>query len=381
MSLCLDELHHKDMEYQLKITHVEYVNRDTRSIKLPNYDLKAHPEVRKRKKFWIAYAGSDIRVMHEDFFTKHYIDEPKQERLFRNSWVKTTMQQHENEKQALTINQKQNIIKMAFATGSHPNDRIAYIKRDVDDDKFVWKGKTEAGIEVNLEDEWVKLNIMNPHCQWYNRKLAHQLIDENIDNPEKHSWVQLPVGDFLVIKNENEVSISRKKAKIELDVTKPDLYKFQYHQKEFGDVCTLINVINILDYMNQSTTVATLVPYMNQDYWHEYQNKHAPTKKHGYEISQVMQLLRRQCKYSHQKVKTDSLMTMNKKFSFVLMTSPTHAIGVFDNLIFDANYSTVKKLTLNNLKTYDLEQINTVLEKNGKITCWVFYRGHIPKMN
>ena len=164
-----------------------------------------------------------------------------------------------------------------------------------------------------------------------------------------------------------------------MDVTKGDLYKFKYHQEEFGDVCTLINVINILDYMNQSTTVATLVPYMNQDYWHEYQNKHAPTKIHGYEISQVMQLLRRQCRYSHQKVKTDNLMTMNKKFPFIFLTSPTHAIGVFDHLIFDANHSTVKKLTLKNLKTYNLEQVNTVFGTNGKITCWVFYRGNMLK--
>lgn len=220
---------------------------------------------------------------------------------------------------------------------------------------------------------------MNPHCQWYNKALSHHLINEDIGNPKKYSWAQLPVGNFLVIKNEIEVSISRKKAKIELDVTKPDLYKFQYHQKEFGDVCTLINIINILDYMNHSTTVATLVPYMNQNYWHEYQNKHAPTKIHGYEISQVMQLLRRQCRYSHQKVKTDSLMTMNKKFPFVFLISPTHAIGVFDNLIFDANHSTVKNPTLKNLKTYDLEQINTVMEKMGKLHVGYFILDTFPK--
>lgn len=48
-TLCLDELHHKDMEYQLKIKHVEYINRDTRGISLPNYDLKKHSQFRKRK--------------------------------------------------------------------------------------------------------------------------------------------------------------------------------------------------------------------------------------------------------------------------------------------------------------------------------------------
>ena len=67
MTLCLDELHHKDMEYQLKITHVEYIDRDTRGTSLPDYDLKKHSQFRKRKQFWIAYDGSDIRVFHEDF--------------------------------------------------------------------------------------------------------------------------------------------------------------------------------------------------------------------------------------------------------------------------------------------------------------------------
>ena len=174
---------------------------------------------------------------------------------------------------------------------------------------------------------------------------------------------------------------SKKKAKINLEDKKPDLYRFQYHQKEYGDVCTLINVIIILDYMNDSKTVATLVPYMDEKNWHEYQKQHAPTKIDGYEISQVMQLLRKQCKYSHQKVKTDNIMKMNKKLPFVLKTNPTHAIGIFDNLIFDANHGTVKKLTWKNLKAYNLAQINTVWEQNGKITCWVFYRGHISKIN
>lgn len=268
---------------------------------------------------------------------------------------------------------------MATATGYHPKDRISYIRRDVDYNKFVWKAKTEATIEVSLDDEWVELNLMNPHCQWYNNTIAQQLLNEDIDNPEKNRWVQLPVGDYLVRENENEVSISNKKAKIDLDVTKGDLYKFKYHQEEFGDVCTLINVINMLDYMEHSKRVTTLVPYMNENHWHEYQNQHAPTKKHGYEISQVMQLLRRKCKYSHHKKETDNLMKMNKKLPFVLMTSSTHAIGVFDHLIFDANHSTVEKLTLKNLKTYNLDQVYTILGTNGKITCWVFYRGNMLK--
>ena len=74
-------------------------------------------------------------------------------------------------------------------------------------------------------------------------------------------------------------------------------------------------------------------------------------------------------------------MKMDKKLPFVLKTNPTHAIGIFDNLIFEANHGTVKKLTWKNLKTYNLAQINTVMEQNGKITCWVFYRGHISKIN
>ena len=67
-TLCIDEFHHKDMEYQLKITHVEYIDRDTRINSLPNYDIKKNSKFKKRKQFWIAYAGSDIRVVHEDFF-------------------------------------------------------------------------------------------------------------------------------------------------------------------------------------------------------------------------------------------------------------------------------------------------------------------------
>ena len=262
-TLCLDELHHEDMEYQLKITHVEYIDRDTRGISLPNYDLKKHSTFRKRKQFWIAYAGSDIRVVHEDFFSQHYIDYPDKERLFRDTWVHSTIQDNANKKLPLTIQQKQNIIKMATASGYHPKDRIAYIRRDVDDNKFVWKAKTEADIEVIVDDAWVELNLMNLNFQWYNNTIAQQLTNEDINNPEKNRWVQLPVGDFLVIENEDETTITNKKAKIDLNVTEEELYKFNYRQEVFGDVCTLINVLNMLDYMKHNITVAMLVPYMN----------------------------------------------------------------------------------------------------------------------
>ena len=286
----------------------------------------------------------------------------------------STIQDNANKKLPLTIQQKQNIIKMATASGYHPKDRIAYIRRDVDDNKFVWKAKTEADIEVIVDDAWVELNLMNPHCQWYNNTIAQQLTNEDINNPEKNRWVQLPVGDYLVIENEDETTITNKKAKIDLNVPEEDLYKFNYCQEVFGDVCTLINVINMLDYMKHNTIVAMLVPYMNIHLWHEYQNQNAPSKKHGYRISQVMQLLRRKCKYSHHKEETNNIMKMNKKLPFVFMTSPTHAIGIFDNWIFDANHSTVQKLTLNNLKKYNLGQVNTISEPNGKIECWIFYQ-------
>ena len=60
---------HTDMEYQLKITHVEYINRDTRNTSVPKYDLRRYPEFRATRKFWIAYAGADIRVIHKEFFS------------------------------------------------------------------------------------------------------------------------------------------------------------------------------------------------------------------------------------------------------------------------------------------------------------------------
>ena len=74
---------------------------------------------------------------------------------------------------------------MATASGYNPKDRIAYTRRDVDNNKFVWKAKTEADIEVIVDDTWVELNLMNPNCQWYNNTIAQQLTNEDINNPEK----------------------------------------------------------------------------------------------------------------------------------------------------------------------------------------------------
>ena len=366
--LKLAEWYHIDMEYQLKITHVEYINRDTRKPKLPKYDLRNHPNFRPKRKFWIAYAGDDIRAIHEEFFLQKIMDENGDVDLFNKTWVTSKVACQQNIKHPLTTDQRQNIVKLAKAAGYHPNDRVAYIRRDFDAEKniFVWRGKTEAGIEVILDQKWVELNLINAQRQWYCNTIGMQLYDENIDDPEKQEWVQLPVGEY--------VDTTTK-------ATKQDMYEFKYQQSTHGDVCTLINIINILDYMEHNKTVTTLVPYMNEKIWYEHQQQHAPSKKHGYEISQVMQLLRRICKYSHTKKRTDNLMKMNKKLPFILKTSPTHAIGVFDHLIFDANNTTVKKLTLNNLKEYELEKFSKTIAQGGKLLCWVFDKGDISQQS
>ena len=74
-------------------------------------------------------------------------------------------------------------------------------------------------------------------------------------------------------------------------------------------------------------------------------------------------------------------MKMRNNRHFVCSAGPTHAIGIFKNYIFDANNTTVKKLSMKNLKQHDLDKINTIKgEIEGKITCWMFYCGNLKKL-
>ena len=64
---------------------------------------------------------------------------------------------------------------------------------------------------------------------------------------------------------------------------------FKYKQKTYGEVCTLINIINVFDYMEDQESVEKLLPYLDEDKWQEFINKSGVCR--GYTMKAVTQLI------------------------------------------------------------------------------------------
>ena len=49
-----------------------------------------------------------------------------------------------------------------------------------------------------------------------------------------------------------------------------NVYQFRYLQEEYGDVCTLINLINVLHFLNDHDSKLKLLSYLNEKKWNRY---------------------------------------------------------------------------------------------------------------
>ena len=67
------------------------------------------------------------------------------------------------------------------------------------------------------------------------------------------------------------------------------IFEFRFKQNDYGDVCTLINIINILDYIKDTDSVNILKPYLEEDKLDDFVDKHDKiSDKPGYQLKAVM---------------------------------------------------------------------------------------------
>ena len=128
-------------------------------------------------------------------------------------------------------------------------------------------------------------------------------------------------------------------------------YIFKYSQTDFGEVCTLINIINVFDYMNDQEYVKKLLPYLNEETWQEFLEE--KVKNRGYTMKAVSQLIYQKCRYRVQKFTiTDARSLMNVPTIFMVAASGTHCIAFYKQMIFDALYEKTQKSTMKNIQYY-----------------------------
>ena len=82
--------------------------------------------------------------------------------------------------------------------------------------------------------------------------------------------MQLPVGATPLLSTDNQEDTTE----TEESMGKSNLFELRFKQKDCGNVCTLINVINILDYSEDFKSVNILEPFLNKDTWDAYVEEH-----------------------------------------------------------------------------------------------------------
>ena len=131
------------------------------------------------------------------------------------------------------------------------------------------------------------------------------------------------------------------------------MFRFKFKQSDYGDVCTLINIINVLDYMHDEDSVSRLKYYLDESKWVEYQQTHDLQCAPGYRLSAVMQLLQRKCHYRQKRHSCIPVGTLLKqKIPIAVEINPQHCITIFESMIFDANDDETKPATKANLNLY-----------------------------
>ena len=110
-------------------------------------------------------------------------------------------------------------------------------------------------------------------------------------------WILLPVGQSIPSSSDstNTKKVNDKPTKSSKNPK--SIFNFKFKQSDYGDVCTLINIINVLDYIHDEDSVSILEPYLDESIWATYTDTHDITNQPGYELSALMQLLQRECHY------------------------------------------------------------------------------------
>ena len=124
-----------------------------------------------------------------------------------------------------------------------------------------WQGKTDGRKIVNLTNDWFDLNVAWQLTDFYNRTLKPMKDKKRAKKDTRprqiDKWCMLPIG---VQTGETELPVH-----IECNVNHE--IKFKYLQKDYGDVCVLINVINVCCVMECNHLVEKISPYLENNHW------------------------------------------------------------------------------------------------------------------
>ena len=116
----------------------------------------------------------------------------------------------------------------------------------------------------------------------------------------------------------------------------------KYLQINFGDVCTLINVLNIVvDAFKDETAEHIVLSYMDKSTWLVFKDILEYTTTAGYGIKEVLKLLCKKCRYQHKMMSNTCICQVDASKTILLQSTATHATVLHYFYMFDSNYNKV----------------------------------------
>ena len=242
--------------------------------------------------------------------------------------------------------------------GYHPKFVIMKVRYSTSLKEY--KGLTVGNKSVTLSNVWIDQNIAFPNATWYVDNLEPQFLSTKSNSKKK--WFDLPIGKKYVF---DTATLSSEKSPYTERYCKEtkaiNAYQFRYLQENYGDVCTLINVVNVLHYIEDPQSERILAKYLNDKTWKEFVKNltNGNDKATGYELGNVMKLLRDKCSYTIIKHKNEDPVKYTIDNPFVVRISHIHAIVIYKNMIFDANNRTMIARNHMSMSSYSVVGIKT----------------------
>ena len=233
-----------------------------------------------------------ITVLHPDFIKNATStdNDDNEVKIFDDNFINECMISKRNSSVILTAVQKNFLNNMAFNSGIHPDQRVQKIryhyrpkkmsknknknnKRKWIKEKWIWQVITEDNRIFKVDDDWVELNLVYNCRNWYIKQLEPQKLAKSKEETE---WKDLPVGSSLKLSpQEDNENVSNTNEKLETD-SEIGITQFEttvthkYLQKDYGDVCTVINLLNLMVYLEDDHAEKKLSPLLNEKDWNKY---------------------------------------------------------------------------------------------------------------
>ena len=307
----------RDFEFQLKLEHIEYIDKDERNAedRLPDCSLGV------KDNHWVGYTlDGRVELLHSDYINLARKGIEDSELLFPKDLV-NHWKLNKNEKHQLSEEMKRRIKAMGDSFEKTPDFLVTRFRYN--DRKKTWEGLLGTLMIVPLSDRWMHQNVKELDRNYFHDHCSVKVRSFN--------WVNMPVG-FGSSKKEELSTLG---------------YLLLYKEKAGCATCVIVNIMNTLYLLKDEVTHSKIKGLENNDNWIDLVNR-SFTNCNFPHVTCGIQVLRDH-KYLVRKVKVKSVLEYKFVHPTLCVISNTHCVVIWNKNIIDSNHTHTLKLNIKNL--------------------------------